>query len=97
MPEETFIDTKRAPFTCQGIRSTTSAGKLSATVLGWPEGGTVLIRSLGSDLTLSTHDIPNGRIAWVWAVGMDASAGRAGGPVSRAEVRGGHSWVLRIA
>ncbi|MEK3673710.1 alpha-L-fucosidase [Paenibacillus sp. FSL R10-2771] len=44
----TFNDTKRSPFTPQDIRFTARGGELLyAAVMGWPEGGTTVIETLG--------------------------------------------------
>jgi alpha-L-fucosidase len=60
-----FNDTKRAAFTSQDIRFTTrtvvrSGGRrdlLFATVLGWPEDGKVLLKSLGTEAGLYQQEI----------------------------------------
>lgn len=45
----TFNDTKRSPFTPQDIRFTARGGELLyASVMGWPEGGTTVIGTLGN-------------------------------------------------
>ncbi|MEK3702071.1 alpha-L-fucosidase [Paenibacillus sp. FSL R10-2199] len=45
----TFNDTKRSPFTPQDIRFTARGGELLyAAVMGWPEGGTTVIETLGN-------------------------------------------------
>jgi len=54
-----FTDTKRAAFTSQDIRFTTSGGALYATVLAWPENGEVTIQSLGTNLRLYPKEIGN--------------------------------------
>jgi len=53
--EGSMNDTKRSAFTGQDIRFTAKGDVLYATVLAWPEGGTVTIRSLakGSELCRS--------------------------------------------
>ncbi len=49
LPEGSFTDTQRAPYTSEDIRFTEGEdGALYATVLKWPEDGCVLIRSLAS-------------------------------------------------
>lgn len=95
VPEGSFSDTKRAPFTSQDIRFTTAGGALYATVLGWPADGRVLIRSLGSDLALRSEPIAavellgHGPVSW---------ERRAEGLEVRFPERpvGEHAWVLRI-
>ena len=47
-----FADTKREAFGPRDIRFTARGDLLYAIVLGWPEGGEVVIRSLGSQLKL---------------------------------------------
>ena len=50
--EGTFQDTRRAEFTAQDVRFTTKEDVLYAIVLGWPESGGVVIRSLGTGTAL---------------------------------------------
>ncbi len=52
-----FNDTKRAPYTSADIRFTTKGPVLYATVLAWPETGTVLIRSLAAGSKLAFRKI----------------------------------------
>jgi alpha-L-fucosidase len=52
-----FNDTKRRDFTAQDIRFTTKGDALYAILLGWPESGEAVIRSLGSHLKLYTQEI----------------------------------------
>jgi alpha-L-fucosidase len=47
-----FADTKRQDFGPRDIRFTTRGDLLYAIVLGWPEGGEVVIQSLGTQLKL---------------------------------------------
>jgi alpha-L-fucosidase len=46
--EGAFQDTKREGFTAQDIRFTVKGNVLYAILLGWPESGETLIRSLGA-------------------------------------------------
>ena len=46
--EGAFQDTKRAGFTAQDVRFTTKGDALYAIVLGWPESGETVIRSLSA-------------------------------------------------
>lgn len=48
----TFNDVKRDSFTARDIRFTTRGEALYAVLLGWPEKGEVLVKSLGTDLRL---------------------------------------------
>lgn len=70
VPEGAFTDTKRAGFTAQDVRFTAADGVVHAIVLGWPEDGRVLIRSLGSQLALHPEQIAgvellgHGPVAW---------------------------------
>jgi len=50
--EGPFQDTRRAGFTAQDVRFTTKGNMLYAIVLGWPESGEVVIRSLGAGTML---------------------------------------------
>jgi len=50
--EGPFQDIRRAGFTAQDVRFTTKGNMLYAIVLGWPESGEVVIRSLGAGTML---------------------------------------------
>ncbi len=52
-----FTDTKRQAFTARDIRFTTKGDVLYATVLGWPQGGEVVVQALGSNLPLQSKAI----------------------------------------
>lgn len=54
-----FNEGKGKPFGAQDIRFTTKGDVLYATVLGWPENGKVLIKSLGSNSAYFTEPIKN--------------------------------------
>jgi alpha-L-fucosidase len=51
-----FNDTKRQPFTGEDMRFTVKGDTLYAILLGWPESGTAVIRSLSSHLPLYRHE-----------------------------------------
>jgi alpha-L-fucosidase len=55
--EGSITETKRQAFTAHDIRFTTRGDTLYAIILGWPDGGEAVIRSLNRNLTLQTHAI----------------------------------------
>jgi alpha-L-fucosidase len=63
-----FQDTKRAGFTAQDVRFTTRGDVLYAIVLGWPESGEAMVRSLGAGLDLYPDAI--GRVELLGAKGQ---------------------------
>jgi alpha-L-fucosidase len=114
-----FNDTKRASFTSQDIRFTTrtvvrSGGRrelLYATILGWPEDGKVVVKSLGTEAGLYQQEI--GKVELIFPAGLPGQAG-SGGQLANAQAleftRGAdglavtlpdqppcdHAYVLRI-
>ena len=66
--EGAFTDTRRAAFTSQDIRFTTTQDALYAHVLRWPANGEIAIRSLGQG---SPHRLPP--IDTIAVLGSDAS------------------------
>ncbi|MAE68150.1 MAG: alpha-L-fucosidase [Phycisphaeraceae bacterium] len=56
VPEGSFADTKRDPYTSEDIRFTTKRDELFAIVMKWPENGEVRIRSLAGE-TVETASV----------------------------------------
>jgi alpha-L-fucosidase len=52
VPEGSFTDTARPPYTAEDIRYTTKNDLLYAIVMGWPTSGRVMLRALASDSQL---------------------------------------------
>jgi alpha-L-fucosidase len=52
-----FNDTKRSDFTARDVRFTVNGDTLYAILLGWPEDGQAVIRSLGSTLRLRNKPV----------------------------------------
>jgi len=95
VPEGSFTDTKRQPFTGQDIRFTQKENTLYATILAWP-GQSIKIRSLGRGSAIPAERINRvsmlgyaGDLAWEQAQdGLQVHL-----PV---EKPGNHAYVLKI-
>ncbi len=57
IPEGNFTDTNRSDFGCEDIRYTAKSNHIYATVMRWPEDGTVRLKSLGYDNPLCKSSI----------------------------------------
>ncbi len=91
-----FSDTKRAAFTAEDIRYTAKGPALYATLLGWPEGGEVTLKSLGTDLRLYTAEVAKVEMLGVREPLSFAARGDGLHVALPAERPGEHAWVLKI-
>jgi len=94
--EGSFSDTKRQAFTSRDMRFTTRGDVLYATLLGWPENGEAMVRSLAMGLTLYIRDIDKVELLG-WRQPLKWSRTSRGLKVKLPpEPPGQHAWVLRI-